>query len=62
MPQQLIEYSFGDRTGMVEFLDGADGVTMRVTFDAESQNPVEQQRNGWQAILNNFKRHAESRR
>jgi uncharacterized protein YndB with AHSA1/START domain len=60
VPNKLIEYSFGDRAGTVEFLPGANGVTVHVTFDAESQNPVEQQRQGWQAILNNFKKHVES--
>jgi uncharacterized protein YndB with AHSA1/START domain len=62
VPHKLIEYSFGDRVGAVEFLPGADGVTVRVTFDAESENPVEQQRQGWQAILNNFTKHVEARR
>jgi len=61
VPNELIEYSFGDRTGAVEFLTSADGVTVRVTFDAETQNPVEQQRQGWQAILNNFAKHVEAR-
>jgi uncharacterized protein YndB with AHSA1/START domain len=61
VPRQLIEYSFGDRAGAVEFVTGADGVTVRVTFDAESANPVEQQRQGWQAILNNFAKHVEAR-
>jgi hypothetical protein len=28
-----------------------------VTFDSESINSAEQQRQGWQAILNNFARH-----
>lgn len=59
VPGELIEYRFGDRTGAVEFLTGANAVTVRVTFDAESENPVEQQRQGWQAILNNFARHVE---
>lgn len=31
------------------------------TFEAESQNPLEMQRNGWQAILNNFKKFAENK-
>ena len=62
VPQKLIEYSFGDRAGVVEFLPGPNGVTVRVTFDAETQNPVEQQRAGWQAILNNFARHVEAKR
>jgi uncharacterized protein YndB with AHSA1/START domain len=62
VPQKLIEYTFGDRTGSVEFVPGSRGVTVRVTFDAEEQNSVEQQRQGWQAILNNFARHVEARR
>jgi uncharacterized protein YndB with AHSA1/START domain len=57
VPNELIEYSFADRTGVVEFVPGADGVTVRVTFDAETTHPEEQQRQGWQAILNNFSRH-----
>jgi uncharacterized protein YndB with AHSA1/START domain len=56
-PQKLIEYSFGDRMGAVEFFPGANGVTVRSTFDAEAENPIEQQRQGWQAILNNFAKH-----
>lgn len=61
VPNALIEYSFGDRTGRVEFIDGPKGVEVRVTFDAETTFPVEQQRQGWQAILDNFARHVEKR-
>lgn len=61
VPQKLIEYSFSDRTGRVEFSENAQGVTVRVAFDSEAENPVEQQRAGWQAILDSFKRHVESR-
>ncbi len=61
VPEKLIEYSFGDRTAEIEFEDGANGVTVRVSFDAESENPAEMQRQGWQAILNNFARHVEGR-
>lgn len=57
VPNELIEYSFGDRVGVVEFEPGTNGVTVRVTFDAESDNSLEQQRQGWQAILNNFAKH-----
>jgi uncharacterized protein YndB with AHSA1/START domain len=59
-PNALIEYSFGARVGLVEFIAGASGVTVRVTFDAEAENSAEQQRQGWQAILNNFARHVEA--
>ena len=54
---KLIEYSFGDRVGLVEFETGPDGVAVRVTFDAESENSAEQQRQGWQTILDNFARY-----
>ncbi len=54
-----LEATFGDRTMQIEFIPGTDGVTVRETFDAETQNPEELQRNGWQAILNNFKKHVE---
>ena len=60
VPHQRIEYSFGDRAGIVEFVDSADGVTVRSTFEAESEHPVEQQRFGWQSILNNFAKHVEA--
>ena len=54
VPHQLIEYSFGERSAVVEFNRAANGVTVRVTFDAEQQHSVEQQRQGWQSILDNF--------
>lgn len=57
---QLIESTFGERSMRVEFEAGPAGVTVRETFDAESDNSEEMQRNGWQAILDNFKRHVES--
>lgn len=56
---ELIEYEFGGRLAQIAFADGANGVTVRVTFDAETTHSVEQQREGWQAILDNFKAHVE---
>ncbi len=58
---ERIEYAFGDRNGTVEFNSTSGGVTVRVTFDAETQHPLEQQRQGWQAILNNFAKHVEAK-
>jgi uncharacterized protein YndB with AHSA1/START domain len=58
----LIECAFGDRTLRVEFIVDADAVTVRETFDAESTHPPEQQRAGWQAILDRFARHVEGER
>jgi len=45
---------------VIEFTAGDSGVTVRVSFDAELENPEEQQRQGWQAILNSFTRYVES--
>lgn len=59
-PHQRIEYSFGDRVGIVDFIPSGQGVTVRVTFDAESTHPIDQQRDGWQAILNSFAKHVQS--
>jgi uncharacterized protein YndB with AHSA1/START domain len=60
-PNELIEYAFGDRNASVAFVPGAKGVTVRVTFDPETQNSIEMQRGGWQAILNNFAKYVEAR-
>jgi uncharacterized protein YndB with AHSA1/START domain len=57
---QLIESNFGGRSLQVEFLATPGGVTVRETFEPETTFPLEQQRQGWQAILNNFKHHVES--
>jgi uncharacterized protein YndB with AHSA1/START domain len=54
---RLIEYAFGDRTAAVEFAEMPEGVHVRATFDAETTHPLEQQRGGWQAILDNFARY-----
>lgn len=61
VPNQRIEYDFGDRKAQVEFIPAGDAVGVRVMFDAEEQHSIELQRSGWQAILDNFKRHVEAR-
>ena len=61
-PQRLIEYTLGDgRKVRVEFIPVANGITVRESFDAEDSHSAEQQRQGWQAILDNFARHVEHR-
>lgn len=54
---ELIEYSFGDRLASVSFQQEEAGVRVMVAFDAEEENSPEDQRQGWQAILDNFARH-----
>jgi uncharacterized protein YndB with AHSA1/START domain len=58
---QLIECSFGDRVLRIEFISEPEGVTVRETFDAETTHSEEQQRRGWQAILNNFAKYVEAK-
>jgi uncharacterized protein YndB with AHSA1/START domain len=61
VPHQLIEYTFGGRMGLVEFTEGASGVTVTVTFDGETSHSEEQQRMGWQSILDSFARHVKGK-
>ena len=58
---ELIEYAFGDRTAEIRFAEAKDGVKVTVEFAAEEENSPEDQKGGWQAILNNFKRHVEAK-
>jgi uncharacterized protein YndB with AHSA1/START domain len=59
---ELIAYTIADeRKVRVTFTKNNDVETKVVeTFEAESTNPLEIQRDGWQAILNNFKKHIEA--
>ena len=62
VPGQVIEYRMSDgREVTVEFVPEAGGVRVRETFDAETENPPELQRQGWQAILDNFGRYVEAK-
>jgi uncharacterized protein YndB with AHSA1/START domain len=63
VPSKRIEYRMSDgREVSVEFKPNAGGVLVTETFDAETQNAPEVQRQGWQAILDNFAKHVERRR
>lgn len=57
---QSFTYSFADRSVTVELKDEGNQTEIIVTFDPENQNPVEMQKGGWQAILNNFKNYTET--
>lgn len=61
-PERRLAYQFGDRTAEVTFAQQPDGVVVTVRFDPETTHPIEMQRAGWQAILDNFKRHVEASR
>jgi uncharacterized protein YndB with AHSA1/START domain len=58
---ERITYTLGDdRKVEITFKSHGNTTTVTETFEAENQNSVEMQQAGWQAILNNFKKHAES--
>lgn len=59
---ERIESAFGGRTSQVTFAETPEGTQVTVTFDAEETHPEQMQRDGWQAILDNFKRHVETGR
>ena len=61
VPHEAIAYTMSDgRTVTTTFATAAGSTTVTTTFEAEQQNPAERQRQGWQAILDSLKRHAES--
>jgi uncharacterized protein YndB with AHSA1/START domain len=58
---ERIEYTMGDGRKVDIHFSEKNGVThVKETFEAEEQNPVEMQRGGWQAILDNFKNYTET--
>ncbi|KAA9035872.1 polyketide cyclase [Ginsengibacter hankyongi] len=55
-----IEYTMGDgRKVQIDFARDGGKTKVKENFEAESQNSVEMQRGGWQAILDNFKKYVE---
>lgn len=50
-----------NRAVEILFLPEQIQIKVRITFEAEQMNPVEIQRDGWQAILNNYKKHTENK-
>ena len=53
-------YEFGGRTANVKFNNLNNQTEITVVFEPEEENPVEMQKEGWQAILNNFKLYTEN--
>lgn len=62
IPNQTIAYHISDgRKVKVEFVQKSENETEVIeTFDPENENSLEMQRDGWQAILNNFKKYIET--
>lgn len=55
-----ISYTMTDgRQATITFENLGKDTLVTTTFDPEDQNPLEMQKDGWQAILNNFKAYVE---
>jgi uncharacterized protein YndB with AHSA1/START domain len=52
-------YGLWGREVTVLFNDLGKQTEVTVIFDPENENPIEMQRDGWQAILNNYKKYTE---
>ena len=61
VPHELIEFTLGDnRIVKIEFSEQKGATRIIESFEVEDVNSLELQRNGWQAILDNFKKIAEN--
>ena len=60
VPKESLEYVLEDgRVVSISFTTEEEGIRVTETFDADTEMPVEQQRQGWQSILDNFAQHVE---
>lgn len=59
--KRIVSVLGDERRLEVNFDSNGDATTVTETFETEPTHSLEQQREGWQAILNNFKKYAESK-
>ena len=58
---ELISYTIeGGRKVSITFSENGNETIVTETFEAENENPIDMQRAGWQAILDNFKKYTEA--
>lgn len=61
-PNKALTLAMTDgRRARTTFEPAGDKTKVTTTFDAEDQNSVDMQRDGWQAILDNFKTYVEKK-
>jgi uncharacterized protein YndB with AHSA1/START domain len=58
-PHSLTLVMGDGRKSRTTFISSPGGTLVETKFDAEATNPAEMQREGWQAILDNYRKHAE---
>jgi uncharacterized protein YndB with AHSA1/START domain len=61
-PNEKLAYTIGDgRKVEVNFIPQGQATRIVQTFEAEGTNPVDMQRQGWQAIMDNHKKYTEAK-
>ncbi len=59
-PEKQLSYDMDDTRHVdVMFAPAGDATKVTVTFEAEDENSLEMQQQGWQGILDNFKKYTE---
>jgi uncharacterized protein YndB with AHSA1/START domain len=60
-PNEYLAYTLGDgRRVEISFSGQGNETRVTETFEAENTHPIEMQKDGWQAILDNFKSYTET--
>ncbi|EON74846.1 hypothetical protein ADIS_4678 [Lunatimonas lonarensis] len=58
---EWVAYTMGDGPrAEIEFREEGEKTVVKISFDPDQSHSREMQRDGWQAILNNFKKYAET--
>ncbi|UEG49667.1 SRPBCC family protein [Ferruginibacter lapsinanis] len=61
VPNEEIAYTLGDnRKVVIVFTVSHHKTIVTETFEAEQTNPIDMQKQGWQSIMNNFKKYVEN--
>ncbi|WP_422005293.1 SRPBCC family protein [Roseivirga pacifica] len=58
--EKIVYHLEDGRSVDITFEEKGGSVFIKIVFDAENENPVDMQKAGWQAILDNYKKHAEA--
>lgn len=60
--KRLVYRMDDDRYAIIKFIKDKEGTIVELSFEAEKENSIKLQKQGWQAILNNFKKYSEKHR
>ena len=58
--EKIVYHLEDGRSVDITFEETGGSILIKIVFDAENENPVDMQKAGWQAILDNYKKHAQA--